>query len=606
MNILRQLQNDRDDSQQDLDYKERYLQTKRQDFSSLQDTENSLREEVGSLQTENSMVGAAVDIKRAEQKRAQTGLDQKKDHAGMLSIQLEDVKDKLANEKLDTSSKERLAETIEKTLVDREKELKQADNNIASLKNKMYKDSERLAYLRKQEADLIADIHGTHANTKNFTSKVNELENKRTRQQELLYNANFQLQQMEKKVARSLGERSNEEQLKFQSQIEGLETELESERRKKQLLVQQQRKLQAELRAWIKKYELSDSKYNETVQKIDGIGLEIFACEQGLKDMITKKEDAMVSHDVTLLDVRRLRDSLRRLLEEVYFLKQEASDSATAMQEKKDEMLSINEVKMTQLRTTKDERHKSAIDLGKRKVALEKTKAKYDMVSAINVGEGEGFESPELKLILAAQKREELQQEGDKIDETIQKKEKEIRTMKKTLTQLRERNTNFRSSFSRADMNGVKAQQLKLLEDKAQSAENTLFKVRKELQVLQKTTTEDKSQLDQMTSQLTSNEKRNNELMAAISQFESDVADCKQKLDQCNEKVSAYQSLSHQSRRELQYRKFHAELISIQADRIGKLLLNLGEEFPELRDDILLDMKRMGLQTEQYTEETLM
>lgn len=178
--------------------------------------------------------------------------------------------------------------------------------------------------------------------------------------------------------------------------------------------------------------------------------------------------------------------------------------------------------------------------------------------------------------------------------------------MKKTLTQLRERNTNFRSSFSRADMNGVKAQQLKLLEDKAQSAENTLFKVRKELQVLQKTTTEDKSQLDQMTSQLTSNEKRNNELMIAISQFESDVADCKQKLDQCNEKVSAYQSLSHQSRRELQYRKFHAELISIQADRIGKLLLNLGEEFPELRDDILLDMKRMGLQTEQYTEETLM
>ena len=605
MNILRQLQNDRDDSQQDLDYKERYLQTKRQDFSSLQDTENSLREEVGSLQTENSMVGAAVDIKRAEQKRAQTGLDQKKDHAGMLSIQLEDVKDKLANEKLDTSSKERLAETIEKTLVDREKELKQADKNIASLKNKMYKDSERLAYLRKQEADLIADIHGTHANTKNFTSKVNELENKRTRQQELLYNANFQLQQMEKKVARSLGERSNEEQLKFQSQIEGLETELESERRTKQLLVQQQRKLQAELRAWIKKYELSDSKYNETVQKIDGIGLEIFACEQGLKDMITKKEDAMVSHDVTLLDVRRLRDSLRRLLEEVYFLKQEASDSATAMQEKKDEMLSINEVKMTQLRTTKDERHKSAIDLGKRKVALEKTKAKYDMVSAINAGkgEGEGFESPELKLILAAQKREELQQEGDKIDETIQKKEKEIRTMKKTLTQLRERNTNFRSSFSRADMNGVKAQQLKLLEDNAQSAENTLFKVRKELQVLQKTTKEDKSQLDQMTSQLTSNEKRNNELMAAISQFESDVADCKQKLDQCNEKVSAYQSLSHQSRRELQYRKFHAELISIQADRIGKLLLNLGEEFPELRDDILLDMKRMGLQTEQYTEE---
>ncbi|KAL7540233.1 hypothetical protein ACHAXR_009959 [Thalassiosira sp. AJA248-18] len=188
-----------------------------------------------------------------------------------------------------------------------------------------------------------------------------------------------------------------------------------------------------------------------------------------------------------------------------------------------------------------------------------------------------------------------MQQEGDKLDDTIQKKEKEIRTMKKTLTQLRERNTNFRSSFSRADMNGSKAQQLGVLEDKAQLAEDTLFKVRKELQVLQKSMTEDKSQLDHMMGQLASNEKRNSELMSAKAKFEGDVDSFKNKLDQYNEKVSAYQSLSHQSMRELQYRKFHAELISIQADRIGQLLVNLGEEFPELRDDIQTDMKKMGL-----------
>jgi len=589
------LENERDDSQQDIDYKERFLQTKRHDLSSLRDTEHSLKDEIDSLQRENSMVVAAVENKRAEKKRAQKGLDQKKGQVGMLTKQLDDVKKKIVDEKLDTCSKERIAETIEKALVKREKELQQAEKNIASLKNKMYKDSQRLADLRKQEADLIADIHGTQGNIKNFTSKANELENKRVRQQELLYNANFQLQQMEKKVARGLGERSNEEQQRLQSQIEALETELESEKQKKILLVQQQRKLQSELRAWSKKYELSDSKYNETIEKIDDIGLEIFACEQSLKDMVTKKEEAMVSHDVTLLDVRRLRDSLRDLLEDVSSLKQKASDSSSSMQEKKDEMLSVNEVKLAQLRASKDERHKSAIVLGKLKVTVEKTKAKYDMVSAVNAGEGGGFESPELKLILAAQKREELQQEGDKLDGTIQKKEKEIKTMKKTLTQLRERNTNFRSSFSRADLNGVKAQQLKLLESKAQSAEDTLFKVRKEQQVVQKSITEDKAQLARMVGHLASDEKRNAELLSSKEQFESDINGFKSKLDQYTEKVSAYQSLSHQAMRELQYRKFHAELISIQADRIGQLLVNLGEEFPELRDDIMTDMKRMAL-----------
>lgn len=573
------------------------MQTKRQDLSSLLETESSMKDEVGSLQRENSMAAAAVENKRAEHKRAQKGLEEKHERVGVLSKQLTGVKSKLANEKLDTTSKERLAESIEKTLADREKELQQAEKNIESLKKKMYKDSQRLADLRKQEADLIADIHGTQANIKNFTSKVNELEIKRTRQQELLYNADFQLQQMEKKVARGLGERSNEEQLRLQSQIEALGAELESERQKKLLLVQQQRKLKAELRAWSKKYEVTDSKYNETRQKIEDIGLEIFACEQGLKEMVTRKEEAMVSHDVTLVDVRRLRDSLRSLLEEVHSLKQQAADSTASMQEKKEEKLSSNDVKMSQLRISKEERHKSAIDLGKLKVALEKTKAKYDMVSAVNArkGEGEGYESPELKLILAAQRREELQQEGDKLDETIQTKEKEIRTMKKTLSQLRERNTNFRSSFHRADMNGAQAQRLRDLEGRAQEAEDSLVRVRKELQVLQKTMTEDGAELDRMTEQVAEHERRNGELLAAKAEFDGEVKRYKDELDANNQRVSAFRGMTHESRSVLQYRKFQAELIAIQADRIQQLLINLGEEFPELREDIVTDMKRRGL-----------
>ena len=447
-------QNERDESQQDIDYKERSLQTKRQDLASLQETENSLKDEVDSLQRENSTVAAAMDNRRAERKRVLEGLEQKKEHAGLLAKQLADVKGKLANEKSDTTSKERIAETIEITLAKREKELQQAEKNITSLKKKMYKDSQRLADLRKQEADLIADIQGAQANIKNFTSKVNELENKRTRQKELLYNADFQLQQMEKKVARGLGERSTEEQSKLQAQVETFEAELESEKQKSLLLVQQQRKLQAELRAWTKKHETSNAKHSETVQKIEAIGLEIFACEQSLKEMVAKKEEALVSHDVTLLDVRRLRDSLRSLLEEVYSLKQQHANSSSSMQDKKDEALSVNEAKMAQLRLSKEERHKSAINLGKLKVALDKTKAKYDTVSAVNArkGEGEGYESPELKLILAAQKREELQQEGDKLDETIQRKEKEIKTMQKTLEQLRARNTSFRLQLKKGLM----------------------------------------------------------------------------------------------------------------------------------------------------------
>lgn len=575
------------------------MQTRRQDLSSLKESEGSLQTETESLRREHSNAAASIDNKRAERKAALAAFELKKDQAESLSKILDATKDNLSRDKLDTKSAEKITDIIEKALLEREKELQASEKNIASLKQKMYKDSLKLAEFRKKEAELISDIHGVHKNIKNFSSKVSELETKRSRQDELLYNANFQLQQMEKKVSRGLGERSNEEQQKLLAKIDELEKEAASEKQKKVLITQQHRKLQAELRAWNKKCELTDAKYNETLRKIDDIDLEIYASEQSLKDTVSKREEAMVSHDITLLDVRRLRDALRSLLEDIIALKQQASEAHSSMRDKKDEALGRVEINMSQLRTRKEECHKTAIDVGRLKMALEKVELKYNTIMSINNAgkESDDYQSPELKLILAAQKRQELQEEGDKLDETIRKKEMEIRTMKKTLVQLRERNTNFRSSFSKADMNGAKAQELRSLEANAEESEEALFRVRKELQVLQKCTTEDRVKLERLTRELTKCDSQNQEMLRIKEKFESELQEYNATLDAYNSKVSELQESCSQNKtgQELQLKKFTAELVSIQSDRICKLLVNLGQEFQELREDIMIDMKKEGL-----------
>ena len=220
------IQNEKETSQQDINSKERLLQTKRQEYSSLRESENALRDEAGSVRIETSMAVAMVENKRAEYKRINVGLREKQGRLGMLAQQLEDIGNKLTTEKSGTISTEQMMETIVKSLASREKDLQQAEKNIAGLKKTLYKDSNRLADLRKHETDLMAEIRGILANIKNYASKSNELESRYTAQQELLSNASFQLQRMEKKVARGLGERSNEEQMQLQLQIESLEATL--------------------------------------------------------------------------------------------------------------------------------------------------------------------------------------------------------------------------------------------------------------------------------------------------------------------------------------------------------------------------------------------
>ncbi|EJK77561.1 hypothetical protein THAOC_00600 [Thalassiosira oceanica] len=206
-------------------------------------------------------------------------------------------------------------------------------------------------------------------------------------------------------------------------------------------------------------------------------------------------------------------------------------------------------------------------------------------------------ESPELKLIFAAQKREELHQQGDKLDQTIQRKEKEIKTMKKTLAQLREQNTSFRSSFHQADMNGTKAQQLSLLGKKVHASEEALFATRKEQVLLQRALESDKQRLEDLTNAAQDTRQKNYELASARHNFEREGNLERDKIEEARSKVILCQkSTSRKALAEMQQRKFDAELLEIQATRIQELLMSLASEFPEtIGQEIGPDLEKEGL-----------
>ena len=75
------------------------------------------------------------------------------------------------------------------------------------------------------------------------------------------------------------------------------------------------------------------------------------------------------------------------------------------------------EVQRAQLKLAEEERHKIAMDLKDRLQAIDKLKAKYDVLAGRMRGSSEDGEerSQAYFIIQAAQKREELQREGDEL-----------------------------------------------------------------------------------------------------------------------------------------------------------------------------------------------
>ena len=358
------------------------------------------------------------------------------------------------------------------------------------------------------------------ATSKNLSSKLRELETEYSKQQELLYNIDFQAEQVERKISRGLGERSDHEKEMLQARITQLENDHQLKTEKKKTLTQRCKHLEQELHRSQRKqeeYRTSQLKLQEIISEIE---LEISSCEIKVKQLISQMDEALVAQDIVRVEVRRLRDTLRKRSEEVFRLEESREELVEKMIQRKKEITVELEVKTAQLRAAEEERHKSAVELGQRSLVAEKMELKYEMLTKAHhpYGEGKDGDSKDAEhshvyyLITAAQKRSDLQKEGDKLDADLRKKETELKAMEKTLLHLKKRNTEFRKSFAKVDSSSVEFQEVMDLEEQLRQSEKKLFEVEKEEHKLKQDNGRKRRRLDMIHQQISQLQKENENL----------------------------------------------------------------------------------------------
>jgi len=569
---------------------ERTIQTKRQECTTLQTERLEFLDELEALRTEASAGASSVLRKRSELRNSLEDCEIKKKQLEDARRHCDDIKMGLKREKKATSTTEQTADEKEKNVEERSNEFMQMEKSIDSLKNQMFRDSQHLANLRTQEADNIAEIKSTQATSKNLDSKIHTIEAEHSRQEELLYNADFQIQLMERKVSRSLGERSDEEKNNLNARIIELESDLASKKEKRKEISQQFRKVQQEMRGWKRKKESCESERDGVHGKIDELNLEISSCESSIKQVIEKKDEVMVSHDLLRLDVRRLRDLLMVRIGEVHELEVKRHQLIYSMAERKEEIEIHSEVKMAQLRAAQDEKHKIAIELGQRRIIMGKVQSRYEILRKAHRSDGDEEHSQVYYLIMIAQQREELQREGDDLDKNIKQKEKELRAMQKTLSHLKERNSDYRQTFTKADMGSRLGKEVTSLKEKVEKSRGLLFRKKHEFQLLQmnynKALMKGKQLNEKINESINSNTKWRDTRDKALKEIE-EISKRSNNID------SEINSLS--SNRRSEEKKIKAETMKQGALDILRTLTELSEGFPEVAPEISAHLNKEGL-----------
>ena len=216
--------------------------------------------------------------------------------------------------------------------------LNEVEKEIRLQKETLFKESQKLFKLRAEQANLIGDISGTLSASRNLQANIIKLKQEQQRQQELLYNAEFQIQQMERKVARASGERSQEETKRLQQEILLVQQELDKKKQQLNMLTTSNKQLEDERRNIERLINKAKDQKSVLAITIQELKLENEMASGDVEKILKKKEKTLVQHDCMKLEIKKLRETVNVEADKVYGLENRKYQLEMSMEEREKEI----------------------------------------------------------------------------------------------------------------------------------------------------------------------------------------------------------------------------------------------------------------------------
>ena len=370
------------------------------------------------------------------------------------------------------------------------------EKEIRLQKKNLFKAMQDLFKERKEEAHLYSEIQGLTAAIRNLQSHSNKLNQEFQRQQELLYNAEYQIQLMERRVARARGERTLEEKRDLENEIVLAEEGWKQITDEHKMLINSLKKLDEDLRAVDRKLNFTKAEKTKYTTFIEELTLENDMTYQDLNKISKSKEEVLVQHDTMKLEIKKIKDVVNNSTNKVFNLENRKYQFEMSIQEREKEINVHKDVLVAEHKAAEEERHKIAVELADRRNRVKNLKIKYESLVQKNKASSGEIEtvnehSQAYYVIKAAQEREELQRKVDELNAKKSKSDKELEALHNTLNHLKNRNSNYRDSFLNKNLNPKDKDLKESLEEQCRASIQIYNKNQREMNSLKKDFEED-------------------------------------------------------------------------------------------------------------------
>lgn len=444
---------------------ERVLSKYRDDFGVLDKHLKDLDDEVDVIRnTLNKSTHEKGRLAIVKQERF-GNLQKRKKEYEMTEMQHVAVVHKLEEEVEAAQDFEKQNKLVADLLVQTELSGKALDKEMSRIKDEQYQSSEQLHSVRKQQANYLAEISGAQSQGRNMNTKISQLDAEAFKQQELLYSIEFNVQQMERKVNRAKGERTEEEKRELQEKIEMLQKMYDDLCKQNKVLDTQVKRVHEDYRQSKHATVTLEKEKKRVNDELLQLTLENESCTIELSKLTSLREDALVNADVMQLQVERLKKILGFRGNELLGLENRKQQLDLTIMEREAEIAAHHDILRMEAKAAEDERRKIASELLERQRQVTQLRNRFDVLIG-RMDKESGQLTHAQHIIKTAKEREELQLQGDNLDVGIKSSEKELRKIDKTLAILRGSNIKFKHQFTKVHDGDDEVAQQKLLQQK--------------------------------------------------------------------------------------------------------------------------------------------
>ncbi|OXB60825.1 hypothetical protein ASZ78_016553 [Callipepla squamata] len=353
-------------------------------ISSAERESASLRKEYQTQDTYRVQLENELDILKSAVDRTASDLESLRIHVTNVKKEIEEKKVrlsflkernaglssklKLVTEK--TLSSEDNALRMEEMLREEERTVKEKETELNHLKEAFFKKTHELKVQKDKEKCVLAEIEGSRTSLKNLHSRLRRLDADALKQQELIYNQDFYIQQAQRRLSRLEGEVNADEKQALEEKVAELKKALEEKRSTYDTLNAQHKKLQTRIHDYISVALQNDVHFikramDKTGEEANGLMIKINELNlfneksgQELKKAKAVKQERMIEDNLLKLELKRLQDILCNKTEKVLTLEKQKLELKKSIAERTEEIKIHKAMLDSQIRLVDQERHR--------------------------------------------------------------------------------------------------------------------------------------------------------------------------------------------------------------------------------------------------------